>query len=465
MRWAVVVVAASACGSPRQQSVDASPPVADVDAAITDAPPVRVIYSIPGAQSGTRLKQRWLETADGTRHPVPFELPYDSVLDFQCFLQPAPNGNRLCIPYSSRISVVYFYADCTSPMAMKHIEPLPRFVYEAPAKPFELYEVGPTIARPAYYYTQSADGTCRVHTSQVVETFYSVSAVTSQLAELTTEYRMGGTGALQQAWRVSADGFEMPIIAHGFDTTFNVPCAIGGLPLPGFEQLCRPVGAVATAFTSSGCTGPLGEWQSVGDPTLATYPESSGDDHIYGIAAEITPTSVYKQENCLMQRPRNPDSRYYPVLGQIGTMANAQMYLDPPNGHRLRAWKHGGGLDMRTGYFHDTVLDIDCTFVNDSPCVPFRSNATRLFTDTACTAAIDVYAHTDPASVLPPFAGVPNLPDYRRLTTEHGATLYKNTSTGCESWKYHFPTATKFWDLGPPTPLSDFEQATYFLDP
>lgn len=472
--WLVVVVAAG-CGSPD--------PKVTLDGGGSDAqetPADAHIYTINGASSGTRLKLGWVQTADGMRHLSRTSLDYyDSMREVDCRAEVWANGKTYCTP--NHDFTAYSDADCTTPIMVAHGTP-PAYLadVDSSGRMVGMYEPGARTPSVTAYYTRSGTA-CYGPTSEPSDV-YAVTPVTD-LVELTHAFH--GTGTLHDAWYEAADGFAAPRYNKAFDPTLDVACTISWIGSWTGEQLCDPDAAYpTTAYASSDCMTDRLVVTNSADPAPAfgRVPTSQcggpPDSRVFAVGSPTTPPSIYRKNGvtCSQSAPQ-PGKVYHPLGSQVGTMVSVPIALDAVAGYRLQPRVYGAGLNVRTGVFYDTVLDLDCGFgAVTGPCLPSyvrseQSSGRRLYTDVNCTSAIDVVAVADQPgcapTAAPKFAATTNTypPELHPVTTEHTAPLYYMTSTSCEPAEWDYVPLTHFYELGPAIPSSAFEQGTYYVDP
>jgi hypothetical protein len=142
--------------------------------------------------------------------------------------------------------------------------------------------------------------------------------------------------------------------------------------------------------------------------------------------------------------------------------AGLPIVMDPAPSHRLKPYLYSGsGISLRTGFFHDSMLDLDC-YLSRLGCLPSPTATPETFyTDAGCTAAVDVVRK--PNNILPPqFARDTN--GIYPIVGPYPAALWNKIDTGCDPTSFEF-SSSNFYELGTLMPLSVFEQATYSIDP
>jgi hypothetical protein len=451
MRCVPVLVLAVACSSPRSTLVDASPG----DDASLDAESIDAFTGVTSdqARSGTRLKVRWLATADGVYYPTGDY--YDSGLDTICTRQHFDDAKDYCAPRAEFPTIGYLDSACTIPTirTIDASQTLPPFVGVVTGSTITTWKTmyrtgpinetvqGPLTPRPFWIME---NGAC---TSNPTEG-WNHELTELSFVELTTSDE--GTGRVQEQWEVGSDGFGMIRNERGYDTAVSAGCTLSPI-----DTTCQPTGLrTQIDYADASCTlpkvasGPSGAFALVGST-------------LHAIGAPTTAAGYRRNQSgtCVQMIPNAGTPPYSELGAAIGPIAEVTYSLAPDVGQRVRpyAWT-ATDFSLHSGVHYDTLLDIDC--MAGTSCVPYPSSmATRKFTDTACSIPIDVL---DSRRGNGPYAKTLDN-EYKPVGPVYSGTLHILTSTGCE---VDFETSgVPFYTLGAAYDSSMFEVFTQLTDP
>ena len=223
----------------------------------------RCVDSTDGSRSGSRLKLRWFETADGTCDWGSRTF-HDAQRDEDCYITQWIDGSGYCVPTSAG-GAYYADAACSEPVMLSPQDPC-----SATPPPYMLTfqpsqcDMGAALGTHVYargakttaspLWSLSWDGQCS-QTSYFGDVDYYAAGpeITAQLVQLTLSSPAGSSRLLQRYYQ-SSDGFQFP--ASVYDETLGLECRVAEYSPSGAD--CEPVDAVATLeeFQDARCTLP-----------------------------------------------------------------------------------------------------------------------------------------------------------------------------------------------------------------
>jgi hypothetical protein len=405
------IAALVACGSRVDNGVDASLDASEGDSA-SDAGEAAVPVGDPicTPRSGTRIKVRWYQSAEGT---LVFDSMYDSMLDVRCQAALTSDGKVRCLPLE-QLSGVQWYSDaqCTMPaMPIRDDCYLPAYaaVNANPGCPttawggiqqtFSVYRVDAAQADAGPGFVASS-GACVADNSAPTGTLYAVTAVAD------TEFAEGTLGQVT-AGRYSmatvdfSDGAHYCGVYDGFyDSTLDVSTFVFGSLDQSRHLLPNVPGS--NAYADSTCMAPA---TGVSSDTCADARFALRYDYCSG----VTVYSVGAALDAGFQQELQPDGGYgcNPVTYAMQTWhavdafpqsAIGQVVRHPVGAGRLQyltyeadgqfRWRQGAAFDSQTG----TPCMVSGLSGATTRCLPTPAlNATtHAFSDANCTQPIYV---------------------------------------------------------------------------
>lgn len=342
-----------------------------------------------------RLTATTLQTPDGLSVAVGM---YDAELDTECsFVETATDW--VCLPLDAYLA--YRDASCTERVAVQFDCATPATYVAAYAyvddtlTNIEVFRLAELIATEGSVYQRDTNGACVVVGGGTAGPIYALGDAidTSQLIHGTLERTTTG-GRLDHVGIVTSDGDRMPWAAH--DRVLDSVCA----PFPTVDGLgCAPVDASTTSrlFSDGACSMHLAATQRTLPPRFAYAYGFTGciatDYEFFEITGpETTPAQVYSGNGACTLGTVDPMSHYYPAT-RITLQPLASRV--PAGSTRLRAIEYdGGGAVLASQSLHDTLLDVACAPANtvdgQQRCLPNGLIVSTLFTDSACTAPIQL---------------------------------------------------------------------------
>jgi hypothetical protein len=416
-----LVLCLAACGEVSGAKVDASTPP-DSGPDLND-----------GAKSGSRLKLRYVDYA-GLREVQGVR---DTQRNEDCNPQQWAGGKAYCVPDAA--GVVYANATCTQRLGQVYRDaacttqsPPPGYFIEysysnaCAADPAHLFPRATKVAATQYYYKDS-DGSCGGPITTTTSDYYALGTETpmSDLAE-TPLSAPATTGRLGQRFYESADGLRYPLSYRVHDALLGVDCFPEYLSAGATTGRCIPEDAAfAGDFRDSACTQP-----AVGIAATCTkskfavhYGDCPYDEETYyPLGTQFTPTNLYYDTgtSCMAFAP-SPTDTYYTV-GSAVTLATLMRVKG--SGDRLKPiyFQTAEGLKARDSILFDDELQAECFTITQPDgsivCMPQSYSITAFFTDSVCTAPIDLMSVYRGAATCSP----PPLPSYAYRATKDANT-------------------------------------------
>jgi hypothetical protein len=476
---ALLLAACGATGLPDDRT--RQPHSVSPDGAALDDNPVE-------AESGTRLRAVFWQTADGARQLFHW---HDLQRGEDCRFLPASDSTLRCLPGFSDSSYEVGFADahCTQPIAVMLPPVCERpFAYALREKSFQI-EVRPVGERVSVTSWYGGDA-CQSWGTPPSSVVYSLGALISpeQFVQATptkppTEPHVApleyGTADGAKFW----NGY--------YDTRLGVACS-AELATDGVRR-CIPLGAAyvdSTLFADPSCGGSPVVWNQGGTTRYARELASQDDclNQTYKLFQTAGPASaVYRSSGtaCLSA----PQPQDYDTLGrEIAPSEMAPLALvqsSPPT--RLRRTLFDLGSEGPQGFaypmypWHDTRLDVDCTFGVAADGVP-RCLASQwtgdlpgavLFADAGCTMPVVVLSVSGCGGELPRYVTRSGdacnstqhvFPIEQRIIPVSN-TLYMHPAadpTTCMPTRLRPPFDV--FELGPEIPAATFEPAQILVE-
>ena len=416
-----LVLCLAACGEVTGNKPDASmPPDAAPD--LND-----------GAKSGSRLKLRYVDYG-GLRE-------VQGVRDLQrnedCTPQQWAGGKAYCVPDAG--GVVYANATCTQRLgqvfrdsACTTQRPPPAYFAEhtftnaCTTEPAHLFPRATKVAATQYYYKDS-DGSCGGPITSTSSDFYALGAevVMTELAE-TPISAPATTGRLGQRFYESADGLRYPLSYRVHDALLGIDCFPEYLSAGATTGRCIPEDAAfAGDFRDASCTQPAVSIQAT--CTKSKFAVHYGDcpydeETYYPLGTQFTPANLYYDDGvtCSAYQPFPGDTHY--TVGSPVTLATLMRIKG--NGDRLKPiyFQTAEGLKARDSILFDDELQAECSTRTQpdgsTVCMPHSYSITTFYTDSVCTAPIDLMSVYRGAATCSP----PPLPSYAYRATKDAAS-------------------------------------------
>lgn len=485
------MVATAACGSVNKAKLDAAPKPAD---ATVDVPP----DPADGAKSGTRLKIKWAQYADGTKQ---FSAWHDAQLNTDCYPQPfyADPTKMYCVPNAD--SVYYSDAACTTRFSLEYTAC--NNAHQTYASEYEytsanctsgvahVYSLGAMITTPTNYYSKDlSTGNCNSYgtTPTTNYTSYAVGAEITPTSLVEVTKSAPTAGALGVVSYESADGMSLPVMLH--DTTNNFDCNPYYQYFGQSQSICFPNSAAyggyyqdsncgtSLAYTQTGCQVPAFTY---------TYPKTQcqvDTPSVFQLGAVLAtqPTTIYSW-NAQAQTCNGGTYSGLTYYG-IGAATTTQTLTVTPDvfaGRRMQTSQFVSGSTrfrnfVNGDYLYDSTLHSLCyteqMYDGSFRCFP-NAAYVQFFSDSTCTTPLaSVYKGSTAscASPTPPtFAyqssqiGNCYSQDLHQLGAKFtGTTVYQNNGS-CTVFTNS--AQYDFYEVGPQVPLVGLASATMQIDP
>lgn len=402
-------------------------------------------------QSGSRLRLIRYELADGSQ-AIDRRVFHDAQRGEDCTIQLFSSGVRHCMPTTAGGSTVFTEDSCTAVLgASTGTEPPPYFIrsfeLNSVSLPSRLYRPSAPVETPQLLWEQRAGYCLGPFPPDPAVTFYAVGEEIAADELVAIRVRDTRTeGRITLAFDESGDGWRMPgaltdSVAGSCDLEPTANAAVAR---------CLPP-LRATLFGDNGCTQPLAQSEVAAHRDLGSGCWSLLET---GVAFTGTP---YERigESCVAVSSN--DALYIPAATR-----------DPAELPRIRGSANSRlasielGTLLRDAVSYDSILDADCgieerdgTYV----CAPAsRLTPLTFFSDTACTAVIDV-AFVPTGTCEPPdrFAG------RRPIGAVYPGTIYELT-TGDRCAAYVPPTRFAVHTLGAELPDAALVSAVRVVD-
>lgn len=427
-------------------------------------------------QSGTRIKARWMSTADGARQFLGWR---DTGRNTDCSFWVSGDGVVRCLPIPMLYGGSYF-ADsaCTQPVALDYGGPCPSSNlinapdYSGCPARSRVFNRGSQVTNPdggapAAYY--KSGGSCYSTQTGSAKVYRYGTEVPPSSFIGTTRAVSDLVGSYQRATLTGDDGCKA--FGGPEDKTGGFGCYLG--VAKDLTHRCLPAGSAymsSNSYANSACTQPLVQENQSACPTprfatlydSATCPASMS---VFGVGAPVG-TPFLKSGSSCMAGTASPAWRYYAA----GSESNPSSFLsaspvDGPAFGRLVAKELELGPNVRaTRNWFDTQLGSNCFFATAADgqwrCLPSDDAYVQYYSDSTCTTRVAAsydgctpkYARSYDSNFCPQRMAL-----YPVISRYTGASYYKSGSS-CSPLTPGGQSA--FWTIGSELPATTFVPGT-----
>jgi hypothetical protein len=463
--WGVAVVLVASCGG---KSTD--PPAGD---APTDGPVTVADPPDQDDRSGSRLKRRLIQSADGARDHVGW---FDSLTGANCTFFTQSDGVSRCVPFSADVLEMFTDPTCETRI-LRSSAALPTGYFSAGAL------CGPTwfrdpvaAATPAMVFSKGITGNC-FQSGLTTGTFFTATeAALSEFVGSTVALEPNGS-ALMSRVRTTDDGGRE--FLQLFSPALDAECT--ARPTADEAVRCAPrivdTGSSSPeSFADAQCTQlvrPLTNSGSLCNP--ATYRGDRANDRCGPSVLHFAPLTPYSGP--LFESISNvcqPKTGTFEG-GLVGERIDPATFVEETEravgegSSRVRTFYsvYADGSVGPRGMF-DTRHGIQCEFADDSEgverCQPEDYLDLGGFADAACTVPLaDSSGDPCPPEIRPAWARATNGVFFRVTGEFTGATAFAREGNACFQ-------ITLGPDVGPlftvdPTPVTDWEVGERIVEP
>jgi hypothetical protein len=336
------------------------------------------------------------------------------------------------------------------------------------------------------YYFRSTDGSCTGPYSAANDGYYAVGLEVppSDLVKLSVGAPTNGA-RLAERFLTSSDGLAMPWTVH--DSMLGVDCSPSARTQGAQSAVCAPAGAVNARYAHDAVCSvlELAVQNTCTPPQYAVntpYTACPGDPAQYfTVGPQMASSPLYYQSgNSCITTTANATDSYY-GLGTPVPVASMHRAPDALPGHRMQLihMTAPDGLRWRDSAIYDAQLQAECAPATlpdgRTRCLPLGGYTITYFADSTCTTAIDL---VEVRSGLPS-CGAPAVPKFanKYVPPTGGGTCsydYELHAMGPEFTDQVFtnygacapytPGQTKFYRVGLPVDLTDFETVAVVTD-
>jgi len=342
------------------------------------------------AHSGTRVKLRYFEYADGTRQRD-LALYHDSAWNEPCRPVRWSDGARYCTPDAAEA----FYTDpaCTNLVGRaSSAEPPPRYFtafYSVQGVPYPstLYRAGDRTDVPQQRWVLD-DGLCKG--PLVNDGAYDYYLLGEKLADPARIKRSEsyGDGDLQLADDYSDDGLRAPIM---FSDRKYGECATPERANADTVE-CVPLDSVPAAYFHDGqCTEPVLTVAGSTIPALvASFDIITGCQQMFPIATELMAPQLFTNLGGICNEVQPPNGvRFFSTAAAID-LPKVVRERESADRRLRRIDRVTGELRLEDTFVYDSELATDCVPSGDV-CMPVTNIATQtFFSDDTCATPLEV---------------------------------------------------------------------------
>jgi hypothetical protein len=434
---------------------------------------------MPGLhQNGTRIVWESLSTSDGAQSYWSF---YDTLLDAPCAAGTASDGKLRCLPLTYAAPDSGYYADssCSTPLATDS-----GGCMSAPST----YAIDP-LSHDVYPLTGAFTGTVYSGTpascSVVAATagpVYSVGAVLAPSSLVAVTKLSPGQAPVPAPGDVDQNGtriqFRALVTADGasapdwmYDSQVGQVCSFS-MGTDGQERCFPPIDHLYGYYADASCATPVyGTPPSLSVGYVEDFDEQTCSvSSYYAVGAPYTGT-VYANASGPCSIIGNSSNVFYSLspfavtgFATATVTADAGPYTGMKSGTRIQfsTATSGDGARSDTGWWHDTLLGVDCFFnvALDGVlrCLPADMVGIEgyFYADASCTTPL---VEGDACSPAPMYAAPAQgcTGSYYRVGALHTAAPYVKQSTGCHATTL---PSDPVYDLGAAVPASTFAAGT-----
>lgn len=430
------------------------------------------------ATSGSRLRARYLTSADGAKV---FQGWSDKNLGVSCHFAAGDDGQQHCLPDTqATLSSAFADENCMQPLVQvaASCTDTPSYVLQTKAgdcgPTTQVYAVGAAQTPAKVYY---ASGTsCTASDPPASSKLFALGA------RVDTSMFVDGTSAgvpsghrLDPVYTLGSDGSKER--TGWFDTTQNNACTVSIASDGKSRCLPSPTAIVLDTFGDAGCTEPLA--QSVastqcadasGSPSLAFKIDTGAcpaTKTLYAVTAQFQGPQVWVQQGSSCTAMPAPANGYYQVTAI--NPPEFELFLDvQPGTTRLRreALVDADGDSELGNTLFDTMRNESCSFATaadgQARCLP--DGAGVLFSDVQCMQTTGVAAPSC-ATTAPAYARLSrpgtcgtDVSVFPLGAQTSGASLFAPDAAG-KCGPTSAPSAT-LYSLGTEVAASEFASAT-----
>lgn len=422
-----------------------------------------------GQRSGTRLKLEYVEF-DGARQVFGVR---DSARQENCYFVQWSDGNHYCTP-SGGNQIVFSDDKCTTKIGVGSSDPCfqPKYFVENSADCnnvvtySRLYPAGEKRSLDRYFTMNGS--VCTEHPASG-NVFHALGPEIG-VGELVrgTIGAPEGPGRVKARFATSPDGLRIAVLPQ-FDSLLGADCILGE------DGKCWPLAVVqAPYYKDSTCTNAAAQ---IENKCVKKVVRDSDSCTFRSLGAQIQTTSAYSDSTgTCRQVPLIPNFSLFDVGSQV-TLATMVRRPDD-RGRRIRPIRFTE-LDIADRIqMYDTERKAECypgILADDSAyCFPSGESISRqYFTDRDCTMPVEVVAVAATTSgcdstLVPPFA-IKSAFDPKSCTwsnesrpvgARHTGQLYDKTTGICAASS----PLSRYYDVGPPIPLSELAKGALLVD-